>query len=284
MIELGLGRGAIQRAIECGRLRPFYRGVYAVGHSALTADGRRLAAVLACGEGAALSHRTAASLWGLRRSTSARIEVTTPRTGKGIDGIIIHRSRHLPADHLTREINIPVTTVARTLVDLASILPRHDLERAIEQAERLRIFDLTALERVLAGTRGRAGLSAINDAVQKARTPEPTREELERRFAAFCRAYGIPQPAINTWVEDFEVDAYWQAAKVIVELDGWEYHRTRAAFERDRLRDAKLELAGYRVRRVSWRWLRDEPEEVATVVKALLQAGLERHSATAAHG
>ena len=210
--------------------------------------------------------------------------MTTPRKGKGIDGITIHRSRHLPREHITREDGIPVTTVARTLVDLASILTRRDLDRAIEQAERLRIFDLTALQRVIEASRGRAGLSALIDAVQEAKAPEPTREELERLFIAVCRDHGIPPPAINIWTEGFEVDAAWPEAKVIVELDGWEYHHTRAAFERDRRRDAKLELAGYRVRRVSWRWLQEDPNEVATVVKALLQAGLERHSATAAHG
>jgi hypothetical protein len=163
-------------------------------------------------------------------------------------------------------------------------LPRRDLDRAIEQAERLRIFDLTALQRVIEASRGRSGLSPLRAAVQEAHAPEPTRQELERLFAAFCGAYGIPRPAFNIWIEGFEVDACWPTAKVIVELDGWEYHRTRAAFERDRVRDATLELAAYRVRRVSWRWLRDEPEQVATVVKALLQAAVDPHRATAAHG
>lgn len=243
-----------------------------------------MAAVLACGDRAALSHRTAAALWGIRRSSSGKIEVTTVRSCATRPGIVMHRSRHLPTDHVTLEDGIPVTTVARTLVDLASVLPRRELDRAIEQAERLRLFDLRAMEEVLAATRGRAGLSALIDAVQEARAPEPTREELERRFIAVCRDHGITPPAINTWIEGHEVDAAWPDAQVIAELDGWEYHRTRAAFECDRRRDAKLQLSGYRVLRVSWRWLNEEPQEVAATLKALLQAAVERHSATAARG
>jgi hypothetical protein len=243
-----------------------------------------MAAVLACGEGSALSHRTAAALWGIRRSASPVIEVTVPSRGASRPGIVIHRSRHLPPEHITRVERIPATTVARTLVDLAAVLPRRDLDRAIEQAERLRIFDLTALKRVIDASQGRRGLSPLNAAVDAALAPEPTREELERLFLALCRAYGIPIPLINIWIEGFEVDACWQKERVIVELDGWEFHRTRAAFERDRRRDAKLQLAGYRVLRVSWRWLESDPDEVAATLQALLQAAVEPHGATAARG
>ena len=242
-----------------------------------------MAAVLACGEGAVLSHRTAAAQWGLRRSSGARIDVTVSRTGRRLSGITIHRTRHLPPHHVTSLDGIPVTSVARTLLDLSAVVRPAELERAIEEAERLRIFDLTALNEVIEAGRGRHGRSTLMAAVQEATAPEPTREELEARFRTLCRAHGIPLPAVNTWVEGFEVDACWQHERLIVELDGWEFHRTRAAFERDRRRDAVLQLAGYRVLRVSWRRLQDEPAEVANTVHTLLQAAVEGHSQAAAH-
>ena len=283
VIELGIGRRAIDRALASGTLRPVHRGVYAVGHSALTARGRWMAAVLACGEGAVLSHRTAAALWGLRRSSGARIDVTVPRTGRCLGGIAIHRTRHLPPDHVTCVDVIPVTSVARTLLDLCDVVRPPERARAIEEAERLRIFDLTAVESVIEASPGRHGVGTLIAAVRAATAPEPTREELERLFLELCRAHGIPLPAVNIWVEGFEVDACWQHERLIVELDGWEFHRTRAAFERDRRRDAVLQLAGYRVLRVSWRWLQQEPAEVANTIHTLLQAVFERPPATAAH-
>ena len=269
--------------MESGRLFTLHPGVYAVGHAALTANGRRMAAVLACGEGAALSHRSAAALWGIRKG-AGQIELTAVRTCAARPGILIHRSRHLPPEHVTERDGMPVTTVARTLLDLSDVVRPREVERAVEEAERLRLFDLTAVQAVIDASPGRHGRSTLIAAVRAATAPEPTREELERRFLRFCRTHGIPLPAVNLWVEGFEVDAHWRVAKLIVELDGWEFHRTRAAFERDRRRDAVLQLAGYRVLRVSWRWLEGQPTEVAHTIHSLLQAAVEGHGAAAMHG
>ena len=262
LIGLRLGPDAIQYRVATGRLHRLYRGVYAVGHPVLSREGRWMAAVLACGEGAVLSHRDAAMLHNLRRTSRRDIDVTTLRgRARRHDGITLHRVRRLHPEDRSFVAGIPVTSVARTLLDLAEVVGRDHLERAVENAERLELFDLRAIERLRRRSRGRRGLKPLKAVIAAYRAPAPfNRSNLERAFLNAIRAAGIPDPAMNLWIEGYEVDAIWQQEKLIVELDGGVYHGTTGARRRDPVRDARLQLAGYRVIRVSDEWLERDPE------------------------
>jgi predicted transcriptional regulator of viral defense system len=252
--DLGLNRHAIQRLVTAGWLHPIHRGVYAVGHRALTMRGRYMAAVLAGGPRAALSHRAAAGLWGLRRNTT-RVEITVAREAHPRSGIEVHRSRVLdPSDVTTRE-GIRVTTVARTLLDLASVLRAQDLARAVDRAERAALFDLAAVDDMLSRARGRHGTAALRRAVTAWR-PSQTRSELEDRFRELLEPTSLPSPLFNALVEGergtHEVDALWSEHGLVVQLDGFEYHRTRQDRQRDADTDADLELAGFHILHLTW--------------------------------
>jgi predicted transcriptional regulator of viral defense system len=249
---LGLGARAVQRRCVSGRLRRLHRGVYAVGHRVLRPEGRRLAAVLACGPGAVLSHRSAAAHWELLGSAAAVVDVTAPVTRSGAPGIRLHRSRSLAARDATSHRGIPITTVARTLLELAATVRSDRLERALAQAQRLQLYDHNAITGVLTRANGHWGAGALARAT--AIEPQLTRSELEARFLKLVRDAGMPEPMTNLVLAApdnprLEVDACWPAHHLIVELDGWETHRTRAAFEADRRRDAALQAAGWRVLR-----------------------------------
>ena len=223
-----------------------------------------MAAVLACGPGSAVSHRSGASLLGLLSYSAARIDVTAT-SARRRPGIVVHRVRQLPDDDRILVDGIPVTSVARTLCDLARVVSSDRLARAIEAAERLGVLDLRAFER-------RTPPRALREALADYYDPGFVRSELERRFARLCRDAGLPPPAMNIWVCGQEVDALWKDQKVVVELDGYEAHRTRAAFERDRKRDASLLLAGYSVLRVTGRRLEDDSAGVVAAVRSLLSS------------
>jgi hypothetical protein len=271
VVALGLGRGAIRHRLDAGRLHRVHVGVYAVGHSILSARGRWLAAVLACGDGALLSHRPAAAVWGIASSNGARVDVTVhARNGHGPAAIRLHRVRNLhPEDRAVRD-GIPVTSVARTLLDYAEVARRDQLARAFEEAERRELLDMRAVEELLDRSDGRRGQRALTTVIA-GYAPEPrfTRSDLERLLLALCRDYGLPLPAMNLWIAGHEVDAVWPDL-LVVEVDGYKYHRTRAAFERDRRRDADLQVAGYRVLRITYRRLVEEPAAVAESIRALL--------------
>jgi predicted transcriptional regulator of viral defense system len=273
LLGLGLGPRAIQYGAENGRLHRIHRGVYAVGHPAIGFHGRLMAAVLACGAGALLSHRSAAWMWGLRRASGSGIDVTGPRC-RGRKGIAVHRARNLRDDDRSVVEAIPVTSVARTLLDLAEVARPRELERAVEEAERLRLFDLGAVEELSARSRGRRGLRRLRALLADVDvTPPPTRSELERGFFELCRKAGLPVPSTNIFLAGFEVDAAWPEQWLVVELDGYAFHGSRAAFERDRLRDAALQAAGYRVVRVTHRRLRTERAAVTETLRSMLAAG-----------
>jgi very-short-patch-repair endonuclease len=252
--ELGLTWSGIRRRVVAGSLHPVHRAVYAVGHPNLTKNGRYMAAVLACGPAAALSHRSAADLWDLRRSDGA-IEVTVPRSHDGWQGIKVHTSRRLTPGDITLVARIPVTSIPWTLLDLAAVLPRRQLEYTVDRAERLELFDLTAVDDVLARVRGRKGARALREAVA-AWCPTRTRSELEERFVELLRSSDFSLPQVNVLVQGdkytHEVDAYWPEHRLVVELDGFEFHRTRRDRERDAAKTADLELAGHRVMRLTW--------------------------------
>jgi putative AbiEi antitoxin of type IV toxin-antitoxin system/uncharacterized protein DUF559 len=267
----GLSREQIKRRLRSGRLLPVHRGVYAVGHPLLGSQGRWLAAVLACGEGAVLSHRSAAVLWGLRPTASATVDVSiASRSGRSREGIAIHRPSVLPFEEITSRDGIPATTPARTLLDLATVVGRSDLERAMQAAERLRLFDLGALRDVLTRHAGRAGTPLVAAVLEQYAEPTFTRSELERRVLELCGVHGLPSPAANVWVADYEVDFLWRAQNLIAEADSRRFHATRAAFERDRARDARLTALGYRVVRFTYRQVERESASVAGLLSRLL--------------
>jgi very-short-patch-repair endonuclease len=271
---LGLGPRGVRHRAAAGRLHRLHRGVYAVGHAHVSVQGRRLAAVFACGTNAVVSHRTAADLWGIRGSDSRLIDVTvSPRTGRRAPaGVRLHRVRRLSPDDVTRHEEIPVTTVARTLVDLADALPADALAKAVNETEVRRLLDVTAVEEAIAranGRRGAANLHLLTDSVL-----QPTRSPLEERFLSLLREWGLPEPRVNAPVtvggRNFEVDALWPRERLIVELDGAAFHHTRRAFHADRERDLALATQGYLVVRLTWRALSREPDRVARQLRELL--------------
>jgi predicted transcriptional regulator of viral defense system len=253
---LGLSGDAVQRRVRAGRLHRVHHGVYAAGHRVLPREGRWLAAVLACGEGAVLSHRSAAAHWGLLATSAARVEVTIPRARASNDQIRLHRSRSLIARDTTTHQGIPITSVPRTLLDLAATVRADRLERALAQAEHLELYDHRAITELLARANGHRGRGALTEAT--ALEPKLTRSEWEVRMLRLVRTAALPEPLVNLPLDapdygECRPDFHWPAHDLIVETDGWKSHRTRAAFERDRAKDAALTAAGYRVVRFTWR-------------------------------
>lgn len=272
MLTAGLTRHAIQDRIDSGRLHGIHRGVYAVGHVCLTRSGRRLAAVLACGPEAVLSHRSAAALWELRPAASGPLDVTVPGSPRrGPDGVEVHRVRSMHTNDRAVVDSIPVTSLARTLLDYAEIADSQQLRLAIEAAERRELFDLGAVNELCARTAGRAGVKLLETVLAEITGPVPwTRSELERRFLALIREAGIEEPHANVLVAGELVDLYWPAPNpLVIELDGYEFHKSRVQFETDRRRDATLQLAGCRVLRVTHRRLQREPTRLLAEVQQL---------------
>jgi very-short-patch-repair endonuclease len=280
LIAAGLTPAMLRSRLGNGRLLPLYPGVYAVGHTRLRTEGHWLAAVLAAGRGALLSHRDAAALHGLRGAGGTRIDVTTTVDRGDLGRIRIHRTRTLIDDDRTLVSAIPVTSVARTLVDLASVAPADRLRRALNEAERQLVLDVRAIEAVLARTRGRRGRghAAIREALarQGALGTYVTRSELEERFVTLVDAAGLPRPRLNAFIEGVEVDAYWPSAALVVELDGFAYHRTAIQLQRDHDKDNLLRARGYDVRRFTHRDVTRTPERVAAQLRPLLARASER--------
>ena len=272
LYALGATRETIEARIRNGLLIRLHRGVYAVGHAALRIEGRWTAAVLACGEGAVLSHRDAAALWELAPTAGARIDVSVPGRGgrKRRDGIAIHRPSALPDDEKTAVRGIAVTTVPRTLLDLGEVSTRPRLVRAVEQADVLRLLDLRETERVIAAHPGRTGSRRlVRVLTEQFQAPSVTRSELEVRFLDLASAAGLPRPLVNTRVADLEVDFFWPGLGLVVEVDGFRFHGTRAAFERDRRRDATLTAAGLRVLRFTYRAVTYDRRRVEATLAAV---------------
>jgi hypothetical protein len=270
--DLGFGDEAIKARVGNGMLHHLHEEVYAVGHKRLGRRAYWWAAVLAYGSGTVLSHRTAAVLWDVQRPRSGPVDVTAPGGRQGIErrsGIWVHRCKLRSGDTTTRD-GFPVTTVARTLFDLAEVAPYETLKGAAEEADRLKRLRLRELEAVCERGRGRRALRPTRRLLAELRSPHEGRSSLEIRFAAFVGEHRLPPPAQNADVLGHEVDALWPEAKLIVELDSWEHHGHRAAFERDRARDPKLLIAGYRTIRVTHRRLDREPARLAEEIRRLL--------------
>jgi len=271
---LGAGRGAIQHRLRLGRLCEVHRGVYTIGHRLLTKHGRWMAAVLACGPGAVLSHRGAAALWGIRGGT--RLEVTVPRRRKPRPDLHLHWA-NLPADETTTHHGIPTTTVPRTLLDLSAVVHRDELRSATRQAEQLHLRDRLWLGELVERYPRKPGVPAVRAIVEEAmRGLGVVKSKLEERFQAFLLNAGLPLPKTNVLIEGTEVDCVWPEHGVIVELDGRATHDVADAFEADRARDRRLEAAGWRVIRITWRQLHGTPEELEADLRKLLGVSQRR--------
>jgi predicted transcriptional regulator of viral defense system len=279
--ELGLSARAAQLRAESGRLHRIHQSVYSLAPLTLLGrNGRYMAAVLACGPGAVLSHRSAAALHGIRATARTNIDVTIPgRSPRKHAGIDVHRSTTLTPEDVTTVHGIPCTTVARTILDLAQVIKGRPLERALDQAEILDLLDLAALDDQIERNKARPAakrLRAVLDQHYVGSTP--TWSELEEAFLAACRRGKLPMPEVNALIDPYDsdptairVDFVWRDQRVIVETDGHETHRTRRAFEEDRLRDQRLIVAGWTVIRITWRQLNQRPKEVTARIAQLLR-------------
>lgn len=249
LAAVGISREVASRWARAGRLHRLHRGVYAVGHRGITVEGRWLAAVLACGDAAVLSHRSAAGLWGLLRPVAAPVHVSVP-TAAGVRhrrGIRVHRCASLEPVAIVTRNRIRVTSVPRTLSDLHATAEEAELHRATRQAE------------VLGFLAEDAGEARTNG-------------ELERRFLVLCRRAGFPDPEVNVRVAGHLVDFFWRTHRLVVETDGYRFHRGATAFEDDHARELDLVTAGYALRRFTYKQVTGSPALVTAAIAEALQS------------
>lgn len=273
--EVGYGRSSASKANKVGRLLRLHRGVYAVGHEHLSWNGWCMAAVLACDGGrtgrAVASHTAAGWLWDLLRASPATIHITLPGGTHRRRGLFVHRSA-LSDQDVDEVEGIPVTGLARTVLDLAPMNSVGWLERAVEGLEGSGRFDLAEFEALFGRCGHHPGAGRLRDVLAVYREdPAFTRSKVERRFRRLVRKAGLPMPAANVNVAGLELDAYWESERFAVELDVYGTHGTRAAFERDRIRQDDLLLLGIEMIRVTGPRLRREPEAVIQRVAAHLE-------------
>lgn len=273
LLALGIPGPTVDNRVRRGHLEILRRGLYAVG-PIRGPRWREWAAVLAGGRGAAVSHRSAAYLWGLvhaRPAGPVEVSVPPPRHPRGPEPRI-HRAT-LPRNERTTLDGIPVTTVARTLLDLAAGPDSRPLERMVARAERQRLLDRADVSRVLDRHPGRAGTPTLRRILAHGGEPAFLRSEAEARFLALVRAARLDPPEANALVRGLEVDFLWRGPGLVVEIDGFAHHASRSAFESDRARDGTLAAAGLRVMRVTWRQLTARPEAVLVRVAQALVVG-----------
>jgi very-short-patch-repair endonuclease len=275
LLALGLSSSAIGRRVDAGRLHVVHAGVYAVGHPLLSRDARWLAAVLACGPGAALGYRTAAFEWSLRRGEPTLIDVVVAHgRARSHAGVHVHRHLGLTRAEVTTRRGVHVTRPARTILDYAAIATDRELEYALDQAEIQRLTDYPALDALArAHPRHRGSPRLRRTLAEYEAGADRTRSDLEKAFLALCERHGLPRPLVNEPLAGITVDFVFAAERVAVETDSWRWHRGRAAFERDRERDAVLAAAGWRTLRFTDRQI--ERAEAA-VVRALGAALMPR--------
>lgn len=234
-----------------------------------------MAAVLASGPDAVLSHWSAAALWMIRPNSRSTIDVTDPRKSHSWKGIRRHH-KPLPTDEVTVKASIPVTTVPRTILDLAATEDADTVESLLRESEFRQLADRLSLPDLIARYPGKRGTRKVQVALDRLKE-DPVgrkRSRLEERFAPFLRQRHLPLPRFNDWIllgpKRYLVDCHWSHLRQVLELDGWETHSTRSAFQDDRARDRRLTAAGYTVTHITWRQLDDEPEEVASDLRRLL--------------
>jgi hypothetical protein len=277
--ELGISKRAAVHRNDVGRLHRVHRGVYAVGHEAIGRNGRLRAAVLACGEGAVLSHGSAAALWGLRDHWPHLIDVTVPcEAGRKLPGIRPHRCRYPDPEEIDVHKDVRCTTPSRTMVDFAGSLALESTRRMVERAAVLKLLDIAAIDAALHRAAGRRGVPALRAVLEDWRTggsqASNVRSLFEARLLPLIVAADLPYPQCNA-VEHlegqrFELDFLWEAQRLVVETDGEGSHGTPIAFRRDRQRDQILIAAGYRVARVAWDHMTKEPDITVARIRRML--------------
>lgn len=269
LAPLGVSETMVRDRLRASRLVRLHRGVYAVGHAQLRPEGRWLAAVLAAGPGATLSHRSAAALHGIRESRGAIDVATTRRVA--VRGVLIHRTTVLTDADVTTHRGVPVTTLARTFLDLAGILTAEQLGKLVRETDRAGRLDARVVQTRIDGRRD-AGAKALRATLaEHARLATSlTLSELEDRFLALLDAHELPRPLTNHLVLGMKVDAVWPEQRLAVELDSWTYHRDRAAFEEDRARDARLAVAGWTHARFTHAQVVERPAQVVATLRNLL--------------
>jgi very-short-patch-repair endonuclease len=273
LTALGIGRGTIARQLERGRWQRLHRNVYLIGPAPPKLRARAWAAVLTCGEGSVLSHRTAAALYGLT-PVGGDVHVTVPGRNPGTrTGVEIHRVTTLSDDQIVVRDRLTLTSPARTVCDVAGTEPLSDAERILAEARVQRLVTTGALARVIERTPTLKGSSVMRALLRATDESGYTRSEAERRMRRLVDAAGLDQPLVNAPLLGYVVDFLWSAQRLVVEVDGYRFHGHREKFESDRRRDQRLVAAGYRVIRVTWIQLRDEPMAViASIAQALAVA------------
>jgi very-short-patch-repair endonuclease len=268
LLDSGLSVQGIRHRISTGRLHRVRRGVYAVGRPELSREGRWSAALLAMGRAAALSHRSAAALWGIEREGSM-IDVTVP-TDRHSPGVRTHR-RNLPPEELRAKQNLRLTSPATTLIDLATCISSSRLERAVNEADKLDLVDPEELRAAAERAGGRRGARAVRTLIDS-KTFRLTDSVLERRFLRLVASARLPLPLTQQMLCGYRVDFYWPEAKLVVETDGLTYHRTAAQQARDSARDQALTAAGFTPLRIPHAQLRDHPAQVVRLLTQLIPA------------
>jgi very-short-patch-repair endonuclease len=280
LLGLGFTSKAIKHRISKGRLHPVFRGVYAVGRPQLSREGRWMAAILACGPEAALSHRSAAAFWGFGREHSHYVDVSVRRTTEArLPGLRCHRRPALPESEIANRWNIPLTQPVQTFLDLVSVMGPRDLERAINEADKLDVIDADKLRRALDDRSGEVGVRPLRRILDKD-TFRLSDDELERLFRPLAAAAGLPVQLTKHIVNKFEVDFYWPDLGLVVETDGWRYHRTPSAQSRDALRFQTHVANGLTPLRFSHYQVKYEPRHVRTILSqtaAHLRGSLHPH-------
>ncbi len=276
LLSAGLTRSAIATRVRTERLHRIHRGVYLLGHRAAADGWREMAAVLACGDGAAISHLSAAQRWALLPFPCRKrpIDVTVQRDPGVRPGIRLHRVKSLDRRDVGSVRRIPVTRPARTLLDVAGSCPLRLFEQALAEAQVRRLATRRDLVAVLDRNRGRPGTGILRAALAADALPALTRSRAEERFLELVRSASLPSPETNVRLGPYEVDFLWRKQRLIVEVDGFQFHASRAAFERDRRRDAELQAHGFRVIRVTWRQLVGDPDAtLSRTARALAAPG-----------
>jgi very-short-patch-repair endonuclease len=272
LLAMGIGTGAIATRVRRHQLHRLHRGVYAVGHLALIPLAREMAAVLAGGEGSFVSHRAAVVVWHLLPANDeSLIDVTVPSPGRGSrPGLRIHRSRVLEAHDVRHLRGLPVASPARALIDFAEEASDRELERALHEALARNLVNARRLLADADRFRGRRGVARLRRLIGESDHPMLTRSEAEERFLALLRSAELPLPELNVLVDGYEVDFLWRDHQLVVEVDGFRFHSSRRAFERDRRRDADLQAAGFSVLRLTWRQVVNESHAtIARTARAL---------------
>jgi len=267
----GVRRGSVEWRLASGTLHPRHRGVYLVGHGIPVPGAIELAGVLACGERAFVSHRSAASLWGLLASAGDGVDLTVVRRRcRSRDGLRVHRVEALAqADHTLRR-GIPITAPARTLIDFASTASIGEAERSIAEALALKRVTEPQIRAAIDRSPGRAGVARVKAILGQEGGPSRTRSGGERAMLRLIREARLPAPRTNYPVAGFSADFCWPDQRLVVEVDGYPFHSARGAFERDHRRDIVHKNAGYEVLRFTVRQLEEEPLYVAAVIARAL--------------